>query len=153
MNRCTSLVALALLSLAAGPAEEASKKDLAAMQGEWLLEKQTRNGEVVAAENLKRVVRVTKGAAFTATIDAPEGKQTIHADFKLNASRSPKEMDVTFKDGPLEGQTMLTIYEIDGDTLRICHDRHGAVRPKKFECEEGTGLTLSVWKQKKSNGK
>jgi hypothetical protein len=41
------------------------------------------------------------------------------------------------------------IYEIDGDTLRICVAKKGKERPKTFESKEGSGHVLTVMKRVK----
>jgi uncharacterized protein (TIGR03067 family) len=51
---------------------------------------------------------------------------------KLDASKTPKAMDITGTEGPNKGKTMLAIYELKGDTLRICYDLQGKARPKEF---------------------
>jgi hypothetical protein len=52
--------------------------------------------------------------------------------------------------GPEKGYTALGIYELDGDTLRICHTWKGQrKRPEKFAIAEGSGLVLAVWKREK----
>lgn len=148
---CVAALALVAL-LGAAPADEASKKDQDQLQGDWILAKQTRNGEEVPEAKLK-ASRTVKGNTFTINMETDQGPQTVKAEFKLDASKSPKEMDAEFKseDGS-ESRTLKAIYELDGDTMKTCYGSEpGAERPKKFESKEGSGIIISVWKRKKAD--
>jgi uncharacterized protein (TIGR03067 family) len=56
-------------------------------------------------------------------------------------------MTVTGTEGPNKGKTFPAIYEIEGDTLRICYDLSGEKRPTKFETVAGTKLYLVTYKK------
>lgn len=58
-------------------------------------------------------------------------------------------MDVTGTDGPNKGKTIPAIYELDGDTLRICYDLSGKECPKEFKTEKNTKLYLVTYKKDK----
>jgi hypothetical protein len=45
--------------------------------------------------------------------------------------------------------TRLGIYELNGDTLRICRAEAGEERPMEFKSKEGTQTILSVAKRQK----
>ena len=42
-------------------------------------------------------------------------------------------MTITGTEGPNHGRTFPAIYELKGDTLRICYDLSGAKRPTEFK--------------------
>src|SRR5262245_24750630 len=88
-------------------------KDAEALQGAWLPSKAELGGKDFPAKNFKLEV---KGDAYTVTAESPD-KGTV----KLNTSAKPKEMDITGTDGPNKGKTFKAIYELDGDTLRVCY--------------------------------
>jgi hypothetical protein len=44
---------------------------------------------------------------------------------------------------------ILAIYEIDGDTLKVCYDLGGKNRPTEFKTKEGTALFLATYKREK----
>ena len=50
----------------------------------------------------------------------------------IDAAASPKTFDVKFHKGPHKGETSLGIYELNGDTWRICIGLTGVKRPTKF---------------------
>ena len=67
----------------------------------------------------------------------------------VDPSKKPATMDVTGTDGPNKGKTFPCIYELSGDTLRICYDLSGKSRPKEFKTEKGTKLYLVTYKREK----
>ena len=51
-------------------------------------------------------------------------------DLKLDPAKKPREMDITYDDGPNKGKTHHAIYALEGDTLTICrHQQPGRERP------------------------
>jgi uncharacterized protein (TIGR03067 family) len=62
----------------------------------------------------------------------------------IDAAASPKTFDVKFHKGPHKGETSLGIYELNGDTWRICIGLTGVKRPTKFAAEPGTGHALET---------
>ena len=79
-----------------------------------------------------------------------EGKQTFEVEIRVNTAAKPKQIDTKNLDGPEKGFISVGIYELDGDTLRICHTWKGQTkRPEKFAIAEGSGLVLAVWKREK----
>jgi uncharacterized protein (TIGR03067 family) len=55
-------------------------------------------------------------------------------------------MDLTTAEFANKGKIQLAVYQLDGDTLKICISPHDKERPKKLEAKEGSGqlmLTLT----------
>ena len=66
--------------------------------------------------------------------------------YKLDPSKTPNWIDVT-----IGGGTYLAIYELKGDTLRICHRKAGGDRPTEFVSEAASPNTvLSILKRQKN---
>ena len=119
-------------------AGDATKDDLKRMQGEWRFvgriidgKKTDQNGTWTFSGN---EIIYSRGVS-------------IRAILKLDATTEPKTFDVDHvsKDGKIEDKS-LGIYEIEGDTFKICVTIPGksAARPKAFESKEGSGHTLTV---------
>jgi uncharacterized protein (TIGR03067 family) len=124
-------------SLAAGDADS--------LQGTWLPANAELGGAKSPDEVRKTIKLVVKDDRYTVTV----GKGVDRGTVKLNPSAKPKEMDITGTDGPNKGKTILAIYEVDGDTLRICYDLSGKNRPREFKTREGTQLFLVTYKREK----
>jgi len=81
-----------------------------------------------------------------------DGRYTFQNDkgeYKLSTSDKPKAMDITGKEGPNQGKTYLAIYELTGDTLKICYDLSGKSRPQEFSTKAGTRQFLVNYKRAK----
>lgn len=139
------LIVLALVLSFAPAAGGADAKDADALQGTWLAATAELAGKPFPDEVRKSIKLVIKDDTYTVTV----GKQPDRGTVKLNPGAKPKEMDVTGTDGPNKGKTFRAIYELDGDTLRICYDLSGKGRPTEFKTKEGTQLFLVTYKREK----
>jgi uncharacterized protein (TIGR03067 family) len=69
-------------------------------------------------------------------------------ELRVNSATRPKQIDAVELQGPYTGAVTLGIYELDGDSLRICQAWRGRTeRPEDFDIEEGSRLVLVVWKR------
>jgi uncharacterized protein (TIGR03067 family) len=115
------------------------------MQGTWVPASAELGGKMFPDELRKSIKLVVKDDTYTVTI----GKTVDQGTVKLKPTAKPKELDITGTDGPNKGKTILAIYELDGDTLRVCYDLGGKNRPTAFESKEGTQLFLVTYKREK----
>jgi uncharacterized protein (TIGR03067 family) len=67
--------------------------------------------------------------------------------YTLDVASKPKGMTVNGTEGPSQGKSFPAIYELDGDTLRICYDLSGAKRPTDFRSTAGTKLYVVSYKR------
>ncbi len=125
---------------------EAAKKDLAALQGEWSMVSGSADGQPMPDEMLKQMKRICKGDETTTTM---AGQLFIKAKITLDPSKKPKTIDYQMTDGFTQGKKQLGIYEVEGDTFKSCFAKPGAERPTDFTSQPGDGRTLSVWKREK----
>jgi len=146
--RIVFLFSLAAVTLAPAWAEEneAVKKDLAQLQGEWSMVSGSANGQPMPEPMLKQMKRVCKGDESTTT---SAGQLFFKAKITIDPSKQPKTIDYQMIDGFTKGKKQLGIYEVDGDTFRSCFGAPGAERPADFTSKPGDGRTLSVWKRNK----
>lgn len=68
--------------------------------------------------------------------------------YTLDSTTKPKSMTITGTEGPNRGKTFPAIYELQGDTLRICYDLSGANYPTEFKSIVGTLLYLVTYNRK-----
>jgi uncharacterized protein (TIGR03067 family) len=138
-------VVLALVLAFSLAADGGDAKDGDNLQGTWLPSTAELGGKMFPDEVRKSIKLVVKDTQYTVTV----GKEADQGTVKLNPSAKPKEMDITGTDGPNKGKTFLAIYELDGDTLRVCYDLSGKGRPTEFKTKEGTQLFLVTYKREK----
>ena len=78
------------------------------------------------------------------------GGNTDRGTCKVDATTSPKTVDITTgADGPSKGRVILAIYELNGNTLKVCYDLEGKDRPKEFKSEKGSKTFLVEYKLEK----
>jgi uncharacterized protein (TIGR03067 family) len=123
---------------------DAIKKDLAQLQGEWTMVSASADGQPMQDEMVKQMKRVCKGDEITVTVG---GQVFLKAKITLDPSKKPKTIDYEMTEGYTKGKKQLGLYEINGDTFKACFNAPGAERPT--ELKAGDGLTFSEWKRKK----
>src|SRR5262249_49727724 len=137
---------LALETLRREPTDAAAEtlqKELALLDGEWTMVSVIADGQAVPEAIAKTGKRVAKGNETTVTI---AGQLVMKATFTIDPTKKPKTIDYAMTDGPTKGQKQYGIYEIDGDTVRVCFAAPGKDRPTEFASKPGNGHTLTVWK-------
>jgi uncharacterized protein (TIGR03067 family) len=118
-------------------AQDAVKKDRGALQGKWTIVSVERDGK--AQDNFKDGIRVFQGDKYTITT---KSGTTLTGTFQLDPSKSPKAMDMMPGEGQFKGKTLQGIYELTGDTLKICFAEPGKDRPKDFTSKSGQVLAI-----------
>ena len=126
---------------------EAVAKDLQAFKGTWRLSSKEVNGKKFSEEEIKDVIATNDGSGKFSVRrgDKALGEGTV----KLDPTKKPKAIDVTFTEGERKGKTVLGIYEIDSDAFRVCVANPGDERPAEFSAKAGSGHILIVYKRDK----
>ena len=132
------------LFVTADARDDAVKKDMDALQGKWQLVSMQRDGEAVDVS--KDAARVIKGDKYELTL---RPGLSIEGTYKIDPTAKPKKMETTASTGPYKDQELLGIYELSGDTLKICYAPPGKERPTEFKTKEGSGWILTVHKKMK----
>ncbi|MDY3557300.1 TIGR03067 domain-containing protein [Gemmata sp. JC717] len=138
MFRSFVLAASVALSSAPVSADEKANKALVVLQGQWKVEKIVAAGEQVSAEDTAKLTFTFKDNQMIPS-DNPKDVATV----KLDPDRKPTWFDVTDR----AKETMLGVYELSGDTLKICLADPGAERPKGFGSAKGSKTTYMVLKR------
>jgi uncharacterized protein (TIGR03067 family) len=63
---------------------------------------------------------------------------------QVDASKRPKRFDLVFDTGPHAGNRSLGIYQLDGDSWRICLGFAGNSRPMSFATAPGSGHAMET---------
>lgn len=141
MTRCAGLV-VALVLAGAATAQDGAD-DQKKLAGTWVLASGENDGKAVSAEALKTSRLVFDGDKHVVTVGGTVYKGTQ----KLDPAAKPKAIDITDTEGPFKGKTILGIYDVSGDTFKICYDPSGKARPKEFTGKAGSGFINHVWKR------
>jgi uncharacterized protein (TIGR03067 family) len=122
------------------------EKEFKKFQGTWRFESVEMGGKEEPAAEFKGMTVTFAGDKVT----VKKGDEVIQLGTqKLDPSKSPKTIDVTVAEGRNKGAVMLGIYEISGDTLKVCFDPEGKKRPTKFKSASGSQFFVSVHKRVK----
>ena len=131
-------VAASLTACAAAP------PDAQAIQGTWVPVKAELGGQPLTDAVLKTIsLKLTAGK-----YEVLVGSRPDNGTYTLDPQTKPKRITVTGTDGPNNGKTFPSIYELSGHTLRICYDLSGAKRPTEFKTVAGTKLYLVTYHRK-----
>ncbi len=124
---------LLLLSPVAALAQEKAqpKGDAKAIQGTWKIVSCEEKGQ--PEQRMVGMVLTLRGGKLI----AKHGDKTLDATYKLTTTKTPHWLDITFQAGDGNEVTIQAIYELKGDTLRICHGTPGAAdRPTRLVSED-----------------
>ena len=110
------------------------------LEGSWTITSLVLDGQSLPAPMLEGARIVIKGDRFVSTGMGAEYAGVLVPD----ASRRPHRLDMKFDTGPEKGNTNLCIYELDGDTLKLCIATRGRVRPASFDSPPGSGFAFET---------
>ena len=145
MRVIVTVIAVLLLA-GAGGAQDATKKEMSQLEGDWSMVSGEANGTAMPQETVKTGKRTAKDGETAITFG---GQVYFTAKYTLDPAKKPKAIDYMMTEGPTKGKTHLGIYEMDGDTVKFCFAAPGKDRPTEFTAKEGSQRTLSVWKRDK----
>ena len=112
---------------------------LAELQGKWRVIGLEVEGKTIPQEQIASSSITITGTRFMATGPGSlyEGEMTI------DAAALPRRLSVAMEKGP-ELRTNHAIYEIKGDTLRICLNVNGEPAPRAFATRPGEPVALET---------
>jgi len=133
---------------AGAPPEDAFKRELKALAGTWRLISAENNG--YKSEDGMQGIVWTRDADGKWT--ARRGDKTLveWTVKKIDATKNPKAIDIEITAGEYKGVVYLGIYELAGDTLRICFalpDR--PERPTEFFAGKGSLRALTEFRRER----
>ena len=143
-SRILPLLVACFTALSAGAAD-----DLKLMTGSWKLTQAELAGQPLPPAVLKSVSFKMDGANYEVIVQTEKGPSPDKGTIKLDPTTSPKGLTVTGVEGPNAGKAFPAIYELSGDTLRICYDLSGTKRPAEFKTAPATKLYLVTYQRMK----
>ena len=137
----TCIACVPLVTFAAGSHDDDAKT----VQGNWKPVKAELAGQPMADAVLKSIsLKLDHGKYEIFVGEAPD-----RGTYTLDSATKPKSITITGTEGPNNGKTFPAIYELQGETLRICYDLSGDKRPTEFKSIAGTRLYLVTYNRKK----
>jgi uncharacterized protein (TIGR03067 family) len=138
MRTCV-LVALAVGAVLARGDEDPVRREYARFKGTWKFVSMEMDGKKLE-EQLKEARMTLDGDRFTVVA----GGVTFRGQFKVDPAKKPRQIDVFYEEGPEKGKTSRGIYELEGDTYKVCIGLVGKERPTEFVTRPGSGHVLQV---------
>ena len=130
----------------AGAQDDAAKKELKKLEGTWATVSIEAAGQkVTEEEKIKTRKLTTTGDKYRLKV----GDETVQGTIEINPSKKPKTIDVKPDSGNNKGKTLLGIYELDGDSLKVCLAPAGKDRPTAFATAAENAQQLVVYKREK----
>jgi uncharacterized protein (TIGR03067 family) len=128
-----------------------AKREMAKLQGSWLVVGLEEEGKKILEKDLKEVKEtfVVKGETMTFCRD---GKVQVTMKIILVPGKTPTAMDLEFTDGKEKGYKNHAIYELKGDMLKLrMNDKFGGnnvnERPTDFSTANGKEAVLFLLKR------
>jgi len=142
----TIVLLLTFLLFGQGSQQNAGpSNDLGKLQGTWIFVSLEVEGARLPDAMLSGSKIIIKGDNFTSI----SAGVTYEGKMKIDLSKTPKTLDLIFTDGPDTGRTSLGIYDLAGDSLRICLSLAGNTRPTEFASKPGSGFAFETLKREK----
>jgi uncharacterized protein (TIGR03067 family) len=132
-------------STPAGDKWKAIQSELKRFEAKWRFVSIEIEGRPVPEEAFKEDSLVLKGKKYTMTV---HGRSTSGA-FKIDPTVTPKAIDITITDGPSKDKTAKGIYELEGDTQKICVAAPGQPRPTEFISKPDSGSVIQVLRRER----
>ena len=142
--RFAHLAAVSVILLAASATVWAD--DAKSLQGTWKPAKAELGGQALPGPALQPITLKINGDKYEVSVgEQGNDKGTC----KLDTHSKPKRMSINSTEGANKGKTFPAIYEIKGNTLKVCYDLSGSRYPAEFKTEKGTKLYLVVYERQK----
>ena len=139
MKKWIATLVMTMAVVAAAQQQDALPKDLAPLQGTWIVTQF--NGEALPVE----MALIVSGATYSQSVD---GTIDETGTLKVDASKTPMTVDLIIQEGNDAGRTQLGIIEVKGDVLRCLLNAPGSgTRPTSFD--KGDGELFVVAQKKK----
>lgn len=134
---------IACLVLIAGPllAEDESEKDLKKMAGDWVAVSMQLNGKKQPQATIKAIRLTITGDLYNTVV----GEEKDEGTLKIDATKTPKEMDITSSQGENKDKVIPCIYELKGNELKVSYAFNGTPRATDFKPgEDGKNVIMLI---------
>jgi uncharacterized protein (TIGR03067 family) len=125
--------------------DDASEKELKKIQGTWRFISQEMDGKERPKEDVAKLKITFTGDKWSVTDD---GKVVQAGTHKFDPSKKPTHVDAKVTEGEGKDTTMLGIFEMKGNKIRVCFDPAGKERPTSFSAK-GSQFAAVLEREKK----
>lgn|SRR5262245_16131966 len=123
---------------------ETVMREMIKFQGTWNVESQETNGKAAPASDVKGRTIFFGGELFILR----KGAELLQVGVtKIDPTKNPPTINATVTKGLYQGETMLGIYQFDGDQLKVCFEIEGVNRPTDFKTAAGEGRFVAVYRR------
>jgi uncharacterized protein (TIGR03067 family) len=142
------------MSLRKTPLPVKGDTDLDRLQGRWIPTAGEMEGKPWSIQEVREFVKHLEFDRDKGFYSRGDGK-TEEGVVKLDTTKNPRWLDVTRPEGPGRRFGIMSgIYELQGDTLRLCLGEPEDPRPKAFASQAGTRiLYITLQRESLFNGK
>lgn len=154
MSRSFSILAVLVLVANATRGQEPSlSEDLKAVQGNWKpVSLKYENTDTMPVDMLKQVTGVYDANEFHLYFidrgrEGPRPLKLMVAKATFDATTTPKSMTFECDRGPLKGQKLHGIYELNATTIKLCYGPVEKPKPTSFDEAKGSGCFNEVWQR------
>lgn len=121
---------------------EVGRKELA---GTWQAVSYALDGKNASDEDMQRIKLMVDSNGKATVIR--DGKAFIASTTRIDPTKNPVTIDMTYTEGDQKSQTALGIYKIEDGVLTICRSAPDQARPIEFASKPGSGHTLMTYKR------
>ncbi len=114
------------------------------IEGEFLMVSAVFDGKPLAPDMVKWCKRLTHGNV-TRILAGPQ--TMLDAEFTLDPSKTPRQIDYVNRSGKNKGKKQAGIYEVSEGLLEICVGPPSGPRPTDFSSTKGDGRSYTVWRR------
>lgn len=115
------------------------------LDGVWVPTMAELAGDKFPEAVLKTMQLTINGNSYSTLV----GTNKDEGELKIDSQAKPPAIDILGGKGPNQGKLFPAIFELQGDTLRICYDLSGKKRPTQFATARSTQLFLVTYERKK----
>jgi len=146
MQLAVMVALLSVLGVAPDSPDDATKNELARFQGTWTVVSVEKDGRTASADQLVGFKIVVEG---NSRIVKNDDQVLARSTMKLDLSKEPKVIHLTMTEGMFKGNTLPAIYEMNGDTWKVCMALRGDDPPQAFATGAGDGNLLHLYRKEK----
>lgn len=145
---CLLGLGIAAMAQADDARDDATRKDRMLLEGTWQVVSLEVNGEKSDPADARKL-SVVNGADGIWSLRS-EGNEVARGTNSLDASKSPKTIDLVPLDGDKKGELYKGIYEINEKTRRLCFAPALMARPTEFATQSGSQWILVTFEKVKA---